>query len=135
MSIRIFRRMKKEENIKNPGQQETEKQQIEKKENTDEPGAHHSAQDRPFSTHIEEIIKPEPKPDELLEKAIEIAITDGQISTTTLQRRLKIGYARAGRITDEMEKRGIISAKVEAKPQKCLFTRGEWERIKKETGL
>ena len=42
----------------------------------------------------------------LFEQAVEFAIQDGQISTSTLQRRLKIGYARAGRLTDEMEERG-----------------------------
>ena len=61
------------------------------------------------------------------------AIADGQISTSTLQRRLKIGYARAGRLTDEMETRGIISAKDGAKPRKCLITREEWEEMKKST--
>lgn len=47
----------------------------------------------------------------LFEQAVEYAIADGQISTSTLQRRLKIGYARAGRLTDEMEERGIVAAK------------------------
>ncbi|MBR0513553.1 MAG: hypothetical protein IJK06_04785 [Clostridia bacterium] len=67
----------------------------------------------------------------LFEQAVEFAISDGQISTSTLQRRLKIGYARAGRLTDEMEERGIVAAKDGSKPRKCLITREEWEEIKK----
>ena len=67
----------------------------------------------------------------LFEQAVEYAIADGQISTSTLQRRLKIGYARAGRLTDEMEERGIVAAKDGSKPRKCLITREEWEEIKK----
>ncbi len=70
----------------------------------------------------------------LFEQAVEYAIADGQISTSTLQRRLKIGYARAGRLTDEMEERGIVAAKDGSKPRKCLITREEWEELKKATG-
>ena len=69
----------------------------------------------------------------LFEQAVEFAIQDGQISTSTLQRRLKIGYARAGRLTDEMEERGIVAAKDGSKPRKCLITREEWEEMKQST--
>ncbi len=69
----------------------------------------------------------------LFEQAVEFAIADGQISTSTLQRRLKIGYARAGRLTDEMEERGIVAAKDGSKPRKCLITREEWEEMKRST--
>ncbi len=69
----------------------------------------------------------------LFEQAVEFAISDGQISTSTLQRRLKIGYARAGRLADEMEVRGIVAAKDGSKPRKCLITREEWEEIKRNT--
>ena len=67
---------------------------------------------------------------DLFEQAVEYAIADGQISTSTLQRRLKVGYARAGRLTDEMEERGIVSAKDGSKPRKCLITREQWEEMK-----
>ena len=67
----------------------------------------------------------------LFEQAVEFAIADGQISTSTLQRRLKIGYARAGRLTDEMEERGIVAAKDGSKPRKCLITREDWEEMKR----
>lgn len=69
----------------------------------------------------------------LLEQCVEYALADGQISTSTLQRRLKIGYARAGRLTDMMEERGFISAKDGSKPRKCIITREEWEKIKRES--
>jgi S-DNA-T family DNA segregation ATPase FtsK/SpoIIIE len=70
----------------------------------------------------------------LFEQAVEYAIADGQISTSTLQRRLKIGYARAGRLTDEMEERGIVAAKDGSKPRKCLITREEWEKMREQEG-
>lgn len=70
---------------------------------------------------------------DLFEQCVEMAIQDGQISTSTLQRRLKIGYSRAGRLTDQLEERGIISAKDGSKPRKCLITREEWEEIRNST--
>ncbi len=70
---------------------------------------------------------------DLFAQAVEFAIADGQISTSTLQRRLKVGYARAGRLTDEMEERGIVAAKDGSKPRKCLITREQWEEMKKQT--
>ena len=66
----------------------------------------------------------------LLAQAIEMAVQDGQVSTSTIQRRLKIGYARAGRLVDEMEKRGIVSQKDGAKPRLCLITREEYEEMR-----
>ena len=59
----------------------------------------------------------------LLKKAIEMAVEDGQTSTSMLQRRLRVGYARAGRLIDEMEKRNIISQSEGSKPRKTLVTR------------
>ena len=66
------------------------------------------------------------KVDEYLVTAIENAVDDGQISASMLQRRLSIGYARASRLVDEMEKRGIISEADGAKPRKTLITREEF---------
>ena len=71
----------------------------------------------------------------LLAQCIEMAVQDGQVSTSLLQRRLKVGYARAGRLVDEMEKRGIVSAKDGAKPRVCLITREEFERMKENNEL
>ena len=71
----------------------------------------------------------------LLSQCIEMAINDGQVSTSLIQRRMKIGYARAGRLVDEMEKRGIISAKDGAKPRMCLISREEYENLKANGSL
>ena len=60
--------------------------------------------------------------DELLPKAIEIAVSLGNISTSMVQRRLGVGYARAGRIIDQMEHRGIISGADGSKPRNVLIT-------------
>lgn len=60
--------------------------------------------------------------DELLPRAIELALTQGQISTSMLQRRMGIGYARAGRIVDQMEARGIISGADGSKPRNVLVS-------------
>ena len=61
--------------------------------------------------------------DELLLKAIDIAISIGQISTPMLQRRLGVGYARAVRIIDQMEARGIISGADGSKPRNVCLDR------------
>lgn len=63
--------------------------------------------------------------DELLPKAIEIAVSKGQISTSYIQRALGVGYARAGRIIDQMEARGIISGADGAKPRNVLVSSSE----------
>ena len=64
--------------------------------------------------------------DEALPQAIEIAVEAGQISTSMLQRKMRFGYARAGRIMDQMEKRGIIGPSEGSKPRKVLITRQQW---------
>ena len=64
--------------------------------------------------------------DDLLVEAIEMAVEDGQTSTSMLQRRLRIGYARAGRLVDEMAKRGIVSQSEGSKPRKTLITREQY---------
>ena len=64
--------------------------------------------------------------DEMLEKAIECVIEAGQASTSYLQRRLKLGYARAARIIDELEELGVIGPFEGAKPRPVLITKEQW---------
>ena len=66
----------------------------------------------------------------LLTQCVEMAVQDGQVSTSLIQRRLRLGYARAGRLVDEMEKRGIVGPKDGAKPRMCLISREEFEAMK-----
>jgi DNA segregation ATPase FtsK/SpoIIIE-like protein len=66
--------------------------------------------------------------DEFWEEAIEMAIESGQMSISMLQRRLRIGYARAGRLIDEMAKYGIISSSEGSKSRKTLLTREEYKK-------
>jgi len=61
--------------------------------------------------------------DELLPEAIDLALELGQISTAMIQRRLKVGYARAGRIIDQMEMRGLISGANGSKPREVYRSR------------
>lgn len=67
--------------------------------------------------------------DPLLRQAIEMAVDDGQTSISMLQRRLRIGYARSGRLIDEMTRRGIISQAAGAKPREVLITREELDSL------
>lgn len=67
--------------------------------------------------------------DELLREAIEISLESEQASISMLQRRLRVGYARAGRLIDEMTKRGFISQAEGAKPRNVLITREEFYRL------
>ncbi len=61
--------------------------------------------------------------DEFLPRAIQLAAELGQISTAMVQRKLKVGYARAGRIIDQMEDRGIISGANGSKPRQVYLDR------------
>ncbi len=61
--------------------------------------------------------------DELLPQAIELAAELGQISTAMIQRKMKVGYARAGRIIDQMETRGLISGANGSKPRDVYLNR------------
>lgn len=62
--------------------------------------------------------------DPLLEEAIQIAIDAGRVSTSYLQRRMKIGYSRAARILDLLEEMGVVGGSDGAKPREVLVT--EW---------
>ena len=64
--------------------------------------------------------------DAKMEEAIKCVIDAGQASTSLLQRRLKVGYARAGRMIDDMEKMGIVGPYQGAKPRDVLITYQDW---------
>ena len=80
---------------------------------------------------------PEPEPgsteldgDEMLPAAVDVILETGQASVSMLQRRLKLGYARAARIVDEMEEKGIVGPFQGSKPRAILVTKEQWETMK-----
>ncbi len=68
----------------------------------------------------------EPDSDPMFKQAVEVVIDAGQASTSLLQRRCKLGYARAARIMDEMEQKGVIGPYEGAKPRAVLISRQQW---------
>lgn len=71
--------------------------------------------------------------DPFLQDAIETVVETGQASTSFIQRKFKVGYARAGRIIDQMEERGIISGYQGSKPREVLMSKEKWEELKMQT--
>jgi S-DNA-T family DNA segregation ATPase FtsK/SpoIIIE len=67
--------------------------------------------------------------DELLPKAIELVIDAGQASVSLIQRKFKVGYARAARIVDQMEERGIVGGFEGSKPRQILISRQQWQEM------
>ena len=67
--------------------------------------------------------------DDLLPQAIEIVVEIGQASASLLQRKLKVGYSRAGRLVDQLEERGIIGPHEGSKPRKVLISRSEFQEM------
>ena len=82
------------------------------------------------STDKELAEDPDDDTDEFLMDAIDIVVETGQASTSFIQRRFKVGYARAGRIMDQMEARGIISGYEGSKPRQVLITKEQLEELK-----
>jgi S-DNA-T family DNA segregation ATPase FtsK/SpoIIIE len=68
--------------------------------------------------------------DEMLPAAVDVILETGQASVSMLQRRLKLGYARAARIVDEMEEKGIVGPFQGSKPRAILITKEQWENMK-----
>ena len=64
--------------------------------------------------------------DPMFKQAVDVVIDAGQASTSLLQRRCKLGYARAARIMDEMEQKSIIGPYEGAKPRAVLISRQQW---------
>ena len=67
--------------------------------------------------------------DPLLMDCIELAVDAGQISASMIQRKYRVGYARAGRILDQMEKKGCISGFEGSKPRQTLITREQFYQM------
>jgi S-DNA-T family DNA segregation ATPase FtsK/SpoIIIE len=81
------------------------------------------------------VADPEPTADELggdemLPAAVDVILETGQASVSMLQRRLKLGYARAARIVDEMEEKGIVGPFQGSKPRAILVTKEQWAAMK-----
>ena len=71
----------------------------------------------------------DPDEDPLLDKAIEIVVQTQTASVSLIQRRLRVGYTRAGRLIDMLERRGIISGYEGSKPRRVLVDEDELERF------
>lgn len=74
-------------------------------------------------------IKDEEERDPLFKEAVELVVNDEQASISYIQRKLKVGYSRAGRIIDQMEEMGIIGPHEGSKPRKLLKTKEEIDII------
>ncbi len=73
--------------------------------------------------------------DEMFPKAVEVVVEAGMASTTLLQRKLKLGYARAARIVDELAEKGIIGPFEGSKPRKVLITKEQWYQMQANSSV
>jgi S-DNA-T family DNA segregation ATPase FtsK/SpoIIIE len=71
----------------------------------------------------------DPDADDLIGKAVEMVVTQGTASVSLLQRRLGVGYARAGRLVDMMERMGVISGHEGSKPRTVLIGTADLDRV------
>ncbi|MBQ7681834.1 MAG: DNA translocase FtsK, partial [Oscillibacter sp.] len=85
-----------------------------------------SGQDKP------EKVEPEPveQQDDLLPAAVDVVLETGQASTSMLQRRLKLGYSRASRLIDQMERRGYVGPFEGSRPRQLLITKEQWQELR-----
>ena len=65
----------------------------------------------------------------MLRPAIELAIESEKISTSLIQRRLKLGYGRSAKLIDIMEQKGIVSPPEGQKPRKVLITKAQYQEM------
>lgn len=86
--------------------------------------------ERANSTDKELDKEDEDEVDPFLMDAIDAVVDLGQASASFIQRRFKVGYARAGRIIDQMEARGIISGYEGSKPRQVLVSKEQWQELK-----
>ena len=73
--------------------------------------------------------------DELIDAAAEVILETGQASVSMLQRRLKLGYARAARLVDQLEEKGIVGPFEGSKPRQLLITKEQWQEMKYRQGV
>jgi S-DNA-T family DNA segregation ATPase FtsK/SpoIIIE len=71
----------------------------------------------------------DPDEDPLLDRAIEIVVQTQTASVSLIQRRLRVGYTRAGRLIDMLERRGIISGYEGSKPRRVLVAETDLDRV------
>ena len=67
--------------------------------------------------------------DPMLQDAVKCILDNNQASTSLLQRKLRLGYARAGRIMDQMEQKGIVGPANGSKPREILISAQRWSEI------
>ena len=72
--------------------------------------------------------------DELIDAATEVVVETGMASVSMLQRRLKLGYARAARLVDQLEEKGIVGPFEGSKPRQVLITKDQWQELKYRQG-
>jgi S-DNA-T family DNA segregation ATPase FtsK/SpoIIIE len=73
--------------------------------------------------------KDEDTQDELFDAAVDVILDLGQASVSLLQRRLKLGYARAARLVDQMEDKGIVGPSEGSKARQILITKDQWVQM------
>jgi S-DNA-T family DNA segregation ATPase FtsK/SpoIIIE len=71
----------------------------------------------------------DPEADDLIERAVELVVAQGTASVSLLQRRLGVGYARAGRLVDMMERMGVVSGHEGSKPRTVLVSEADLPRL------
>jgi S-DNA-T family DNA segregation ATPase FtsK/SpoIIIE len=72
--------------------------------------------------------------DELIDAATEVVVETGMASVSMLQRRLKLGYARAARLVDQLEDKGIVGPFEGSKPRQVLINKEQWQEMKFRQG-
>ena len=73
--------------------------------------------------------------DELIDAAAEVVVETGMASVSMLQRRLKLGYARAARLVDQLEEKGSVGPFEGSKPRQVLITKEQWQELKYRQGV
>lgn len=88
-----------------------------------------AVQDKKASSPFEDV-DGEEKVDALFEQAVEVVLENSQASTSFLQRKLSVGYARGAKIMDQLQEKGIIGPPEGSKPRKILITPQQWTQMK-----